>query len=211
MLKILLVSHEPTVYDKTVLTLKENNFQNFTVIRAENGHDALDRLTTGKFDFLLLDLDVAHTKTLAFILHVRQFYPHTPLITFSFDMEYAIARRYLTSGVNAYCLLEQNNYQEIIHAIERNRAGKVYISPVMIEYVASQALYSRKNDRLHNLNTQEFDVLLHLKKQQPFSVIAGIFDVHVSTISFYKSRILDKLRISDVPELEHILKVDSVL
>ncbi|MCE7040815.1 response regulator transcription factor [Dyadobacter sp. CY312] len=210
MLKMLLVGDKHDVYDRIVLILKENSFQDFTVVQVENGQDALEKLAAG-FDFLLLDLEVSDTKTLAFVLHVRKNYPDLQLITFSFNMEYAIVRRYLTSGVKGYCLLEQDNYQEMIQAIRRTQAGKVYISPVMLEYVASEALYSRKNDRLHTLDTQEFDILMHLRKGKSFEVIAAIFDVHISTISFHKSRILDKLRISSISEFENILKVECIL
>jgi DNA-binding NarL/FixJ family response regulator len=210
MFRILLVSHDPVVYDRIVHVLRENDFRDFTVVTATCGADALDKLRS-KFDFLLLDLEVGHTKLLSFVLHLRQTFPSMPLVTFSFDMEYAIVRRFLTSGVSAYCLLEHNNYQELILAIDKNLAGKVYISPVMIEFVASQALYSPKNDRLHTLNTQEFDILLHLRKDNPYSVVAEILDVHVSIIAFHKSRILDKLRINNIQELENMIRVESVL
>lgn len=209
MVRILLISNNPSVYDGLSMNLKEANFENFKVTSSDNGDHALSILSQN-FDFILLDLDTGDTKLLNFIDSVKQDYPSIPLIVFSFDLDYVSVKRCLLAGINGYCLLEGGNYLEIVQAIRKNREGRVYISAVMVELVASEALYSRKSDRLDSLNTQEFDIFLHLKKGETFEDIAKTFGVHISTIAFYNSRILDKLMISDVTEAEGILKMDSV-
>lgn len=209
MVRILLISNNPFVNDGLSLNLKDANFDNFKVTGVDNGEQALSVLNQN-FDFILLDLDIEDTKLLNFIKRVKIGYPSIPLIVFSHDLDYVAIKRCLIAGINGYCLLQGSNYQEIVQAIKKNREGKVYISAVMVELVASEALYSRKSDRLDSLNTQEFDIFLHLKKGETFEDIAKTFGVHISTIAFYNSRILDKLMISDVTEAEGILKMDSV-
>lgn len=202
-----MVSHDPAMFNSLCLLLKEDQLNKSTLDEGIKSDRTLTKIVETNYDLLILDLMLPHTDILGFIGRIKEKRPDLPIITYSYVLEYAFIRRYLTSGINSYCFLNKDSCDEIIHAINIVKSGKLYISPAMVELIIKDALFSKKPDRFDTLNTREFDVLTHLVNGESLSVIAEIFNVHTTTIVLYKSRIMDKLRITSLFELGNLVKV----
>ena len=209
MQRILLASHDPSMKEILCLLLQNNNFTEVVVDQVERGEEAFLKMTENSYDFLIFDLLIHQTDILGFIGKARNLRPKINILTYSFKLEYAFVKRYLTAGINAYCFLKPNEYEEIIKAIRHVQLGKLYISPDMQEMIVNDALFHKKANRFDLLNEREFDVLNQLIKGETLVVMAGIFDVHTTTINLYKSRILDKLRVTSLFELRNMVKLES--
>ena len=199
-----MVSHDPAIFNRLCFLLKEDSS---TLDEVKKGDQALSMIVENTYDFVILDLKLPHTDILGFIGKIKEKRPDIFIITYSYVLEYALIRRYLTSGINSYCFLKKDNCDEIMQAINVVSSGKLYISPAMVELIVKDALFGRKPDRLDKLNEREFDVLTHLIKGESLSGIAEIFNVHITTIVLYKSRIMDKLRITNLLELGNLVKM----
>jgi len=205
--RILLVSHDPAMFNSLCLVLKKDDSTNSTLEEVKKSDQVLSKIIENTYDLLILDLLLPHTDILGFIGKIKGKRPDLPIITYSHILEYAFIRRYLTSGINSYCFLNKNNCDEIVHAVNMVMSGKLYISPAMVELIVKDALFGKKPDRFDTLNTREFDVLTHLVRGESLAGIAEIFNVHTTTIVLYKSRIMDKLRITNLLELGNLVKM----
>lgn len=210
MQRVLLVNHDSGMHSDLDLRFKENNDTNFVIDEVRSGNEALKKIVNGPYDLLLLNLMIPDTDMLGLIGKLKGLRPDLPLLTFSLVMEYTLIKRYLTSGVNGYCFYKREDTAEIFKAIRTIVSGKWYISPEMVELIVEDALFGKKTDRLDALTEREFEVFSHLVKDETPAVIAEILSVHTSTIALYKSRIMDKLRITNLVEMKNMMKVPSM-
>lgn len=184
-----------------------NNYESVILDEVETGNEALRKVVNDSYDMLILNLDLPNTNMLGLINKLRLLNRDLPILIYSLELEYIFIKRYLTSGVNGYCFFKNGDVTEILNAIVRISKGKWYISQEMIELIVEKALYSTKLDRFDNLDEQEFEIFTHLIKGISVASIAKIMGVHLPTVSVYKTRILDKLRITNLLELRNVIKM----
>jgi len=204
---VLLVSHDSGMRLELDELFAENAYQNFEIDEVRTGGEALRRTINVSYDLLILNLTLPDTDMLGLIGKLKSLRPGLPILTYSFELEYTFIKRYLTSGVNGYLFYKKEENVEMLKAIQSIVSGKWYISQEMVEMIVEDALYGKKADRLDALSEREFEVFSHLVKDETPAVIAEILSVHTSTIALYRSRIMDKLRITNLIEMKNMLKV----
>ncbi|GLU55687.1 response regulator transcription factor [Dyadobacter frigoris] len=205
--QVLLVNQDLGMHSDLCLLFQENDYESVLLDEVETGSEALRKVLDDSYDMLILNLDLPNTNMLGLINKLRLLNPDLPILIYSSELEYIFIKRYLTSGVNGYCFFQNDDASEILKAIGVISTGKWYISPEMVELIVEQALYSKKADRFDNLDEQEFEIFTHLIKGETVANIAKIMCVHLPTVSVYKTRILDKLRITNLIELKNIIKM----
>lgn len=204
-----MVNHDSGMHSDLDRLFKENNIH-FVIDEVGNGNDALKKIVSSNYDLLMLNLMMPDTDMLGLIGKLKEVRRDLPVLTFSLQMEYTLIKRYLTSGVNGYCFYKAGETGEICKAIRTILSGKWYISPEIVELIVEDALYSKKTDRLDALTEREFEVFTHLVKDETPAVIAEILSVHTSTVALYKSRIMDKLRVTNLVDMKNMMKVPSM-
>jgi DNA-binding NarL/FixJ family response regulator len=114
--------------------------------------------------------------------------------------QYAV--RALKAGAAGY-LTKQSIPEELIRAIRKIFQGGKYISPTLAERLASE-LSSKSDKPPHKtLSDREYQVMLRIASGKTVSEIAGELSLSVKTISTYRSRILDKMKMKTNSELMH--------
>lgn len=191
------------------LLFKENNYA--LLDQANDAHAALTKLVNDHYDLLILDLSLPNTDMLGLIGKIRLICPQLPVLSYSSKLEYTFIKRYLTSGVNGYCFYKWDEKYEILVAIKTIISGKWYISREMVELIVEDSLYSKKADRVDSLNEREFEVFSHLVKGETLPEIAQALAVHSTTVSLYKARIMDKLRITNLGEMQGMMKTAALM
>lgn len=89
----------------------------------------------------------------------------------------------------------------LVPAIRRVLKGKRYISSRLAEILAYD-LTEKDGDVLHEqLSEREFEVLLLIAKAKSPTEIADTLHLGVTTISTYRARILEKMRMKNNSEL----------
>lgn len=211
MRQVLLVNQDPDMHSDLNSVFQENNYESVILDEVETGNEALRKVVNDSYDMLILNLDLPNTNMLGLINKLRLLNQDLPILIYSLELEYIFIKRYLTSGVNGYCFFKNGDVTEILNAIVRISKGKWYISQEMIELIVEKALYSTKLDRFDNLDEQEFEIFTHLIKGISVANIAKIMGVHLPTVSVYKTRILDKLRITNLLELKNVIKMPMLM
>jgi DNA-binding NarL/FixJ family response regulator len=103
--------------------------------------------------------------------------------------------RVLRAGAVGY-LAKERAPEELIEAIEKVRAGGLYVTETLAENLAAHLRSGNDLPLHHRLSGREFTVFEHIAKGQSVSQIAEALCLSVKTVSTYRARILEKMGFS---------------
>ncbi|HXG93713.1 MAG TPA: response regulator transcription factor [Blastocatellia bacterium] len=169
---------------------------------AANGGELLEKVRTGDWDVVLLDLNMPGRDGLDTLKQLKCERPKLPVLVLSMYPEEQYAVRILKAGASGY-LNKRSAPEQLIEAIRRVSSGGKYISAAMAEKLAFE-LETNFQDALHNsLSDREYQVLCLLASGKTRREVAEELSLSVKSISTYRARILEKLRLKSNAELTH--------
>ena len=131
---------------------------------------------------------------------IRQSAPSLPVLIMSMHPEDQYALRVLKAGASGY-LNKESIHDEVIKAIHTVLLGKKFITPAVAERLA-EAFDSDNGQQPHeSLSDREFDVFKLIAAGKSVSEIAQQLSLSVTTVSTYRARIMDKMRMRSNAEL----------
>lgn len=166
---------------------------------AADGDQALAMLRSGRWDLLLLDLNMPVRGGLEVLSEVRRVCPHLKVIVLSMYAEDQVAVRLLRQGASAY-LTKERAVDELTAAITRVMAGGRYLSPALAD-LATRAFQAGPAGGLPSLSPREYQVLQLLARGQAIKEIAQHLSLSVKTVSTFRTRVLRKLGLHNNAEL----------
>jgi len=168
---------------------------------AQNGDEALERVEEFKPDILLLDISMPKIGGLDIIARVKRASPRTKIIIISVHKLGAYVLKALRQGVSGY-LNKDNVAEELILALARVSAGKVYLGEAIAEYLADTVKEpKKKNEAAAILNERESDVLRLVVEGKTAKEIAEVLFISRRTVENYKNSILKKLNLHKTSDL----------
>ena len=110
--------------------------------------------------------------------------------------------RALKAGASGY-LLKESAGRELVNAIHDVHAGRRYLSPKVSDQVIGAYLNKTEEirDPLAALSRREREVLQLVVEGKTSAEIADTLFLSVKTIETYRSRLMQKLGIKDIPGL----------
>lgn len=145
------------------------------------------------WDVVLCDLNMPGRSGLDALKQIKQSFPKLPVLIMSMYPEDQYAIRVLKAGASGY-LSKDSIHDELIKAIETVRFGKKFITPVIAEKLVES--FHSENEMLHHqLSDREFDVFKLLASGKTVSEIADQLSLSSTTVSTYRSRILEKMNL----------------
>ena len=171
-----------------------------SVGEASNVPEALDLLRKERWDAVILDISMPGGSGLELIKDVRLQSPHLPILVLSMHPEDQFAVRVLKAGANGY-LTKESAPDQLITALHKVMQGGTYVSAALAETLAT-GLRSEKDRPAHELlSDREFQVMRMLAGGQTPTHVGDELCLSVKTVSTYRSRILEKLRLKTSAEL----------
>lgn len=152
-------------------------------------------------ELLILDINIPGGDNVRMVESLKAQFPEVKILIFSAYPEQIFALRYIQAGANGY-LHKDSSEQVIKKAVETVLNGKSFLSDAVKDDAFSQIL--SKNNGLNGisgLSNRELDVAKHLIKGLGIIEIAALLNLQMSTVSTYKKRVFEKLRIRNLPEL----------
>ncbi|MBN2603610.1 MAG: response regulator transcription factor [Candidatus Thermoplasmatota archaeon] len=202
MMKILIADDHAIVRQGLRQILTENSGM-CTVDEAENGHQVLEKISKEEFGVLVLDICMPGENGIEILKTVRQLSPDLPVLMLSMYSEDQYAIRALKAGASGY-LTKDKAPDVLIQAINKVAEGRKYISPILAEKLADNLYHNKNNRVLHELlSDREYEVMCHIASGKTVSQIGQEMNLSVKTISTYRSRILDKMKMKTNAELTH--------
>ncbi len=172
------------------------------VAEAGNGQEVLAKVRAEVPDLLILDLSMPGISGIALIRQLKDEAPRLPILVLSMHREEQYAVRAIKAGAAGY-LTKESASEQLVQAIRKIAAGGVFISPGVGERLALE--YGRPAlDAPHStLSEREYQVFQMLVAGTSLTAIADDLCLSVKTVSTHKTRILQKMGMSNSAELIH--------
>jgi DNA-binding NarL/FixJ family response regulator len=169
---------------------------------ARNGAEVFDLIRREPWDVLVLDVGMPGRSGIETLREVKRERPDLPVLILSIYPEDQYAVRAIKAGASGY-LTKDSAPDELVKAIRKVLRGGKYIS----EAVADQLILALENDAdlpPHDLlSEREYQVLCLIASGKTVSEIADQLSLSVKTISTYRARTLEKMRMKTNAELTH--------
>lgn len=179
---------------------------------AGSGDEAMQKAAADDFDVVILDISMPGKNWLDVIRESKIIKPRLVFLVLSrhADIQYALTA--FKAGASGY-LTKNNIAEELIVAIRKVYSGENYISPDFAGKLAQYATAGISADKLPHdlLSPNEFKVLCMIARGKTIKQIAEEFSLGQSTVSTYKSRIMQKMGIdTDADLIRYGLEHDLV-
>ncbi|TKC89297.1 response regulator transcription factor [Trinickia terrae] len=170
------------------------------VVEAESGAQALASIDKTVFDVILLDISLPDVNGVEVLKRMKRKVPRVPVMMFSMYREDQYAVRALKAGASGY-LSKTVNAAQMIEAIQQVAAGRKYVSPAMAEALADYVSFDGEQLPHEKLSDREYQTLCMLASGKRLTDIANALSLSVKTVSVYRSRLLEKMKLSNNAEL----------
>lgn len=168
---------------------------------ARTAQETLELARTGEWDVVVLDITLPDRSGLEILKELRQARPRLPVLVLSIHPEDQFAVRVLKAGGAGY-LTKETGPEALAQAIRKVVGGGRYISPSLGESLAAD-LAAEDRPPHETLSDREYQVLRLIGSGRTVSQIAAELRLSVKTVSTYRTRILEKMRMTSNAELTH--------
>ncbi len=162
------------------------------VQEAATGEQALDKLRQGRWDLLILDINMPGRNGIDILKHVVAGSPETKILILSGYPEHQYALNVLRAGASGY-LPKESAPDELLKAVRHILQGKRYVSASLAEMLVSELDTDHDKPAHSGLSQREFQIFCKLAAGASISAIAGELCLSVKTVSTYRSRVLEKM------------------
>lgn len=170
------------------------------VAEASNYSEVKDALRNHACDVLILDLSLPGRGGMDVLASLREADSPTKVLIVSMFAEDQYAIRCLRAGAQGY-LNKAGDPAELISAVRAIAQGRKYVTPAVSEMLITQ-LAEPTNFNMHDsLSERELQTLLKIASGKRLSDIAQEMMLSPKTVSVYRSRLLEKLKLSNNAEL----------
>jgi len=169
---------------------------------ADTGHAVLDKVRNNEYTVVVLDISMPGGDGLNILKQLKKEKPKIPILVLSIHPEDQYAVRTLRAGAAGY-LTKESAPDELITAIRRVSGGRKYVSSFLAEKLAADLEGDSEKPLHETLSDREYQVMCLIASGKRVKEIAEELRLSVKTISTYRSRILEKLRMKSSAELTH--------
>lgn len=167
---------------------------------AANGNDVLKMVREQEWDMLVTDMSMPGRSGIELIKLVKEARPGLPVLVLSMYGEDQYAVRAIRAGASGY-LNKESASEQLVIAIRKIAAGGVHVSPAVAEALFKNVRDGAPEKPHERLSDREFQVLQLLVIGKSVSDIGVQLNLSPKTVSTHKTRLLEKMRMSNNAEL----------
>ena len=198
----ILIADDHAIVRKGLVQILADSPDDILVEEASDGVEALNRVDSGDFDLILLDISMPGRGGMDVLKELKIRKPRLPVLILSMHPEEHYALRALRSGASGY-LTKGSASDDLLHAINKVLSGGKYISKSLAEKLA-ETLDGSAEKALHaSLSNREYQVMRMIGAGKTISEIAVEMSLSVKTISTFRARILHKMKMKNNSELTY--------
>lgn len=200
MLRILTVDDHEVVRGGVKNIFTANRSESI-VGEASTADEAVKMVREQDWDVIILDITLGGRSGLEVIKDLKQIKPGLPILILSMHGEEEYARRAFKAGASGY-VTKDSPSSDLLEAVDRLTQGSKYASPVVMEKLLSSL--GRSADAPHEaLSDREFEVMCLIASGRTVGEIAQLLSLSDKTVSTYRARILEKMRMKTNAALTH--------
>lgn len=195
-----LIADDHTVVRQGLKQILSSDPQLSVIGEAADGNEVLSALESLKVDALVLDITMPGRNGLDVLKEVKRRRPTLPVLVLSMHPEDQFAIRILRAGAAGY-ITKESAPEELVGALRKVCSGGKYVSPQLAERLAVFIEDEITRPPHEKLSDREFEVLRMLALGKTVSEVAEELLLSVKTVSTYRSRVLEKMKMTSNAEL----------
>ncbi len=170
------------------------------ISEATSAEQLLEIMRQQKFDLVISDISMPGRSGIDLLKQLHIDYPSLPVLILSMHPEAQYAMRALKAGAAGY-LTKDTASEELVKAVRQILNGRKYISPSLAELLAEN-VGGNINETSHDiLSDREFEVMKLIATGKSISEIAEMLSISINTVSTYRSRVLEKMKLQTNADL----------
>jgi len=162
---------------------------------AENAQQVLTQVQTQNWDLVILDISMPGRSGLDVLDDLVRMRPKLPVLVLSMHPEDHYATRVLKAGAAGY-VTKGSTPEELIKAIHKVLGGGRYVTPALAEKLAVDLRGDTPRAPHEALSGREFEIFRMIGSGKTVGQIAEELHLSITTVSTYRARILDKMKIA---------------
>jgi DNA-binding NarL/FixJ family response regulator len=173
----------------------------FNVVGEASNCDSIDaELLKLKVDVLILDIQLEGTSGLQFLDYCREKISAIGVVLFTMSSQsYQIAKAFKL-GALAY-ISKSSSMVELIFAVTEAAQGRKYVGNSLLKQMADPSFDKISRNPAELLSARELEVLGWVVRGKTSAYIAAKLNLSPATVETYRSRLMLKLGIDNVPAL----------
>ncbi|MEJ5089602.1 response regulator [Sphingobacterium faecium] len=211
MKKILIADDHSIVRLGASVIIKES-MPECAITQAQDYNEVLKLLQEEVFDLLLLDINMPGGNNIRVVKEILEIQESIKILIFSSYDESLYALRYIEAGAAGF-VNKSTAMAELSNAILTIKERGKYMSDEVKDLYVKKLTQSKSKlntmNPLSRLSNREVDVAKYLIQGHGIIEVSTTLDLSPSTVSTYKSRIFEKLNVSNIPELIEIFRIHS--
>ncbi|HCY76060.1 MAG TPA: DNA-binding response regulator [Ignavibacteriales bacterium] len=198
-MKIIIVDdHELIREGLKKVTARESDIE--IIAEACNADELFKLLDKHEIDIVILDISLPDKSGLDIISDIRTKSPKTKILILTMHPEDRFAVRALRAGVSGY-ITKENASKFLIDALRQINDGRKYISSQLAEQLAFELDVNYDKPIHDSLSAREFEVMRLIAEGMPARDIAEKLFISVNTVTSYRSRIMEKMKMKTNAEI----------
>jgi DNA-binding NarL/FixJ family response regulator len=163
---------------------------------AASAEEAVRMAQAQDWDAVILDISLPGKSGLEVLKELRRARPRLPVLVLSMYPEEQFGVRALRAGAAGY-LAKQSTAVDLVTAVRTVLVGRRYLSPNLAERIAGEIGLAPGRAPHELLSDREFQVFRLLASGKTVTASAEALGLSVATVSTYRSRILEKMGLSE--------------
>lgn len=169
---------------------------------ADGGIKALQMIRENHYDVVLMDVSMPDRNGIDSLKLIKKEMPKLPVLMLSMHPEEQYAIRALRAGAAGY-LSKQGAPEQLVTAIRQVASGKKFVSAAVAEELANSIGEDLERPPHEKLSDREYQTLCMISSGKTLTQIAEQLNLSVKTVSVYRARLLEKMKLRNNAELTH--------
>ena len=198
----ILIADDHAVVRQGLRQIIEDNFHDMSIGEAATGEAALEQVRNRNWALVILDLGLPGKSGLEVLKELKHDYPRLPVLVLSMYPEDQYAVRVLRAGAAGY-LTKGTAPEELVKAIQKVLRGGKYVGSLLAEKLALDLEAPNQGPPHATLSDREYEVMLKIAIGSSIKEIASQLGLSSKTVSTYRERILEKMRMKSNADLTY--------
>jgi DNA-binding NarL/FixJ family response regulator len=197
-MQILLADDHP-IFRKGLKALIEDNYNHCVIVEADNGLEAIKKLTYEDFTICILDIDMPGASGIDVLKFIKEKSIKVKPIMLTMHNDELFFNEAFDAGAHGF-LLKEDSSLEIVGCLTNILAGIPFVSKKLNAFLENRSNFTSKRnemlDSMDSLSNAEFNTLKLVALNKTSKEISELLFVTEKSVENYRSRICKKLNIS---------------
>jgi two-component system, NarL family, invasion response regulator UvrY len=177
-----------------------SKYNKFLIQEASDSAEVIEKVNRSEYDLIILDISMPGPGIFETINQLKTLKPELKILILSMHPEEQYAIRLMKLGVYGY-VSKDSAADELVKAINIILTNNKYFSDKVVQAITTTMFNTNDINPEAILSNREFEVMCLIGKGKSLKEIGELLFISEKTVSTYRARILEKLRLKNNSEL----------